>query len=99
MFYLFLAMVQVTGAAPSDSIDLTVSQQCKSKDSANDEIIVCGRRGESPYRLKELPRSGPPIPKAGLKLADGVQATAEAEGADVGGYPSKRAMVRLNIKF
>src|SRR5215211_7857426 len=93
----FLLLAQAVSASPPQSIDLTVPQPCQAENRAADEVVVCaGRNGESPYRLKQpAPAPGRELPKAELKIAEGVSAGAETEAADVGGLPSKRAMIRL----
>lgn len=90
----------------SERIDLTklVPPECPSSDA--EEIVVCGRAGESPYRLKPLP----PLPEKKKKVAGpgiGIQlsenarinAYGETVGLDGGGGQSTRAMVRLTIGF
>jgi hypothetical protein len=71
----------------------------------DDEIVVCGSAGESPYRLKPLPPlpdkkkrvAGPGI---GLQLAPGVRTNAYGETVGLeGGGQATRAMVRLTIDF
>ena len=39
------------------------------------------------------------MPKAQVRLAPGVSASAETDQADVGGFPSNRMLVRLKFKF
>lgn len=84
-------------------IDLTkLSAECPKGEA--DEIIVCGRAGESPYRLKPLPPlpdkkhvAGPGI---GMELAPGVRVNAYGETVTVeGGGQSNRAMTRLTLGF
>jgi hypothetical protein len=64
------------------------------------DITVCARTDE-PYRLKKLPagveREKAP-PKTEVALLGG-KAAVETEQADVGGFPSNRAMVRFKVPF
>ena len=100
---LFLAaMLQAVSASPPERVDLTIPQPCAAQRSETDEVVVCANRsGESPYRLSEVPEpaEGGALPKAEVKVAEGVSAGAETEKADVGGFSSNRAMVRLKVKF
>ena len=101
MALLFLAMLQATGSAPSEKVDLIVAQRCKAPTATSDEIVVCARRGDglSPYRIKQAPPARSEIPKAEVQLGDGLSASAETQSYDVGGFPSNRLMMRLKIKF
>jgi hypothetical protein len=101
MSLLFAAIIQAVTSTPPEKIDLTIPQLCETQKSNDDEIVVCGRRGEglSPYRINQPPHRQLEPPKAELQLVDGVRAAAETENADVGGFPSNRLMVRLKIKF
>lgn len=66
-----------------------------------DELVVCGRAEEqSAHRLKPLPPrfERPLLPKAQAKILGG-SGSIEAEQADVGGTPSRRAMIRMKWKF
>lgn len=96
-----LALAQAVSASPPDRVDLTVPQPCQAQRADADEIVVCANRdGQSPYRIKQAERrSDPGMPKAQVKIAQGVNAAAETEQADVGGFPSNRAMIRIKIKF
>lgn len=101
MSLLLIALAQAVTSTPPEKIDLTAPQPCETQKSKDDEIVVCARRndGSSPYRINQpMPRKSEPA-KAELQLADGVDAAAETENADVGGFPSNRVMVRLKIKF
>ncbi len=101
MVFLVLALAQAVSASPPERIDLTLPQPCRSKQADTGEIVVCANRnGESPYRLQQPePSAGKTVPKAEVKVAEGVNAGVETEAADVGGFVSNRAMVRLKIKF
>lgn len=82
-------------------VDLTkLSPQCPKGN--DEEIVVCGRAEESPYRLKPLP----PLPQKkrvggpgiGMKLSDNTRANVYGETVGLeGGGQSNRAMVRLTI--
>ena len=98
---LSFALAQIAVAASPERIDLTIPQPCRADQMDSGEVVVCAyRNGESPYRLK-LPvqsrKEG--LPKAETQVAEGVTLSGETEGADVGGFPSNRAMIRLKIKF
>lgn len=102
MSLLLAALLQAMSASPPERVDLTIPQPCAAQRSETDEVVVCGNRnGESPYRLKEpvAPEEGQALPKAEVKLADGVTVGAGTEQADVGGFPSNRIMLGLKIKF
>ena len=95
-----LALAQAVSANPPQRIDLTIQQPCQPQAASPDEVVVCARPGESPYRLQQPPaRPAKRIPKAEVKIAEGVAVAGETEAADVGGQVSNRAMVRLKIKF
>lgn len=96
-----LALAQAVSASPPERVDLTVPQPCQAQQADAGEIVVCANRdGQSPYRIKQPERRPEPgAPKAQVKIAEGVNAAAETEPADVGGFPSNRAMVRIKIKF
>jgi len=97
---LTLVVAQAVSASPPERVDLTIRQPCQAQTSAPDEVVVCARTGENPYRLKQLPAPPPrELPKAEVQVAEGVQAGVETEQADVGGHPSNRAMLRLKVKF
>lgn len=64
------------------------------------DITVCARTDE-PYRLKKLPAGmerDEALPKAQIGVAGGTLAV-EGEQAEVGGIPSRRAMVRFKVPF
>lgn len=97
---LFGLMLQAIGSTPPETIDLTVPQPCAAPAPADGEILVCaGRDGRGPYRIQPAPPAGSDVAKAETQLANGVNASVETESHDVGGFPSKRAMVRLKIRF
>ena len=103
MSLLLAAMVQAMSASPPERVDLTISQPCADRRADDGVLIVCANRnGVSPYRLQEqeeVPAEGSALPKAEVKIADGVTADAATEQTDVGGFPSNRIMVGLKIKF
>jgi hypothetical protein len=98
---LLAAMAQAVTSVPPEKIDLTIRRPCEAQKSNDDEIVVCARRNDSlsPYRIYQPPPRQSDIPKAEMRLADGLSASAETENAEVGGFPSNRVMVRLKIKF
>lgn len=100
MFFIALAQA-IAGMPPPEPAGPARPLSCDSKDAAPGEVVVCGRRAKvrSPYRLDPVEDDSGELPKAELELAEGVKATADTETADVGGFPSKRAMVRIKIKF
>ena len=98
MRLLLAAMLQAVSASPPERIDLTIRQPC-SESADSEEVVVCARRGESPYRLKEVPPPATKQTKAEVKIAGGVSVGAETESADVGGFASNRAMLRFKLKF
>ena len=102
MSLLLAAILQAISASPPERVDLTIPQPCAAQRSETDEVVVCANRdGESPYRLTEVPEpnGNAALPKAEVKVADGVGVGAEMEKAEVGGFDSNRAMVRLKFKF
>lgn len=100
MLLLLAALTQTISPVPSENIDVTIPRSCEAKKTATDEILVCAKRTDrSPYRITQPPPRQSRVPKAELQLADGVSASADIDGYDVGGFPSNRIMVRLKIKF
>ena len=98
---IFAAIAQAVSSTPPEEIDLTIRHPCEIRKAIDNEIVVCARRedGSSPYRIKQPPPRQTERGKAELQLADGVSAAAETESADVGGFRSNRAMIRVKIKF
>ena len=95
-------MLQAIASAPPERIDLTAPRPCAGQRSSDGEILVCARRGDGPgpYRIAPAPAARPDgLPKAEVKLAGGVVASAETESHDVGGFPSKRALLRFRVRF
>ena len=100
MSLLLVAMLQVATASPPERVDLTIAQPCAARAGAADEVVVCANRdGRSPYRLEEPVVATKAPPKAEVAIAEGVSAATETEAADVGGFPSERAMIRLKVRF
>ena len=92
------AVLQTISATP-ERIDLTVPQPCE-RAKAGEEVVVCANRsGESPYRLKQPAQKERGPAKAQVQIGEGVAIAGETEQADVGGFTSNRAMLRLKIKF
>jgi len=99
MILFSLALAQVVSSYVPETIDLTIPRPCRA--GGADEVVVCANRnGGNPYRLKQVP---PPrkegLPSAQAQIAEGVTVSGETEYADVGGFPSNRAMIRLKIRF
>lgn len=101
MSLLLAVMLQAVQATPPERIDLTIKQSCEAPQEAPADIVVCGRKSKAQrYRLNEpLPEREADIRKAELELLPGVKAAVEAEGSEVGGQQSNRAMIRLKVKF
>ncbi len=98
MQLLFLVAAQAaTGAAP-ERIDLTIPPPCGTARAAGDEIIVCAP-GSRPYRINQPAAGQSELPKAEVRIARGVRASAETEQVDVGGFPSNRVVIRLKFSF
>ena len=98
MHLLVLVAIQAAASAAPVRIDLTVPPPCGARRATNDEIVVCAK-GSNPYRIKQPPAPPSGLPKAQVQIAEGVQASADTEQADVSGFPSNRAVVRLKFKF
>jgi hypothetical protein len=98
---LLAALAQAISGVPPERIDLLISQPCATRTAARDEVVVCANRagGPSPYRISQPPLSQAQMPKAEVQLADGVSVAAETEQADILGFPSNRAVLRLKLKF
>lgn len=98
MFLLLAAALQIVPVQRPETIALTISQPCAGK--TGEEVVVCAKRGDSPYRLRDVPPARrQALPAAQVKIADGVSAGAETESADVGGFASNRMMVRSSSSF
>ena len=94
-----ILLAQIAVTAPRETIDLTIAQPCQEA-RTDAEVVVCARRGDSPYRLRDVPPAKrQALPDAQVKIANGVSAGAETESADVGGFQSNRMMVRFKLKF
>ena len=97
MIFLLAAALQTVPVHGSETIDFRMAQPCDGR--TDEEVVVCARRGESPYRLKQpTPPARKPV-KAEVSIANGVAVSAETENADVGGLASNRTMLRLKVKF
>jgi len=97
MILLLAAALQTVAIQRTETIDFTMRQPCDGQSS--EEVVVCAKRGESPYRLKQPAPPPQKTAKAEVTIADGVAASAETESADVGGFASNRLMLRLKVKF
>ncbi|WP_322963699.1 hypothetical protein [Sphingomonas fuzhouensis] len=76
---------------------LATTRRCPPDDGGGD-VVVCGRSSDA-YRIGAIPDYSRPmtLPKARTTIAGVGALSAEAEQVDVGGTPSKRAMIRLTI--
>ena len=97
MILLLAAALQTVPVQRTETIDFTIHQPCEGK--TDEEVVVCAKRGQSPYRLKALPPAEHKLGDAKVQISDGVSAAAETESADVGGFTSNRLMVRFKVKF
>lgn len=92
-------LAQTAVQMPRETIDLTIAQPCQEA-RTDAEVVVCAKRGDSPYRLRDAPPAKrQALPDAKLTIADGVSVAAETEGAEIGGFASNRMMVRFKLKF
>ena len=99
MFVILFA--QAAAAVPSSLVGPPVPRRCEEIGSRSDEVVVCAARprARSPYRI-ELPAADQTgLGKAEVSVGNGAKIAAETETADVGGFPSKRAMIRLKVAF
>lgn len=65
----------------------------------NGEIVVCAQDNEQ-FRLRPLPdRFEPKEAPLALKLSENASAKVEAESAGIGGFVSKRIMMKMKLKF
>jgi hypothetical protein len=98
---LLLTFLSLQVAEPSISSTIKIlPDRCRAASTREDEVVVCGRRGDqSPYRIGPQAPSPPTLPDATFKLSDGVEAKLSADQGEVGGIPTNRAMIRLKIKF
>lgn len=97
--FLTLLLAQAVAASPPERIDLTVTPPCVPWGNG-EEVVVCAKRGgKKPDRVSDAPQAKDGLPKAELGISPGVKLSGETEAADVGGFPSNRAMVRLKVKF
>jgi hypothetical protein len=101
MSLLLVLLAQAFSPGTAEAISLAATQPCRERRSSTDEIVICKSRDEpSPYRINQpVQQSRQAIPPASIKIAKGVNASADTEAADVGGFPSNRLMLRLKIKF
>ena len=92
-------LAQTAVQMPRETVDLTLSQPCREA-RTDAEVVVCAKRGDSPYRLRDVPPAKrQALPEAQVTIAEGVTAGAETESAEVGGFQSNRMMVRFKLKF
>ena len=104
MLLLMMTMLQPAEADATSSVKFPrytePPRRCAATaDAASDEIVVCATRSDK-YRINPLPPAGQPgLPKAERNLGNGTVVNVHTEQAEVGGQPSKRAMVTLKIGF
>lgn len=73
------------------------ARRCPPDDGGGD-VVVCGRSSDAD-RIGTIPDYSAPmtLPRARAEIPVVGAVSAEVEQADVGGTPSKRAMIRLTI--
>ena len=82
-----------------DPLAVTGDAACTTSPDEN-AIVICGMpEAGDHWRIDPADRSKSMVPKALWQLSDDVSLAAEAEGAEIGGQQSNRAMVRLKIRF
>ena len=98
---LLAALAQAISGTPPERIDLLIPQPCAARTAASDEVVVCANRAgdPGPYRISQPPSAEAQMRKAEVQLAVGVTVAAEADQADILGFPSNRALLRLKLKF
>lgn len=106
MLLLGLLIAQPVSDNPATIIDLTVRNECPAPSRGSDEIVICapGEGDPDRFRLPQSLRGDPdaevrPLPKAEISLSENAVASAEAEQVEIGGAPSRRAVVRVKIGF
>lgn len=89
-------------AVPLDLNPLTLRRRCGTE---GDEILVCGRRGESPYRTPPLPPA-PLDPERethipfGFDIGQGMRLGPTIDQVTLpGGFISRRVMMTLRTRF
>lgn len=96
MLLLWLS-AQAAGDPPTP-LDLSLPPLRCSADGSAAEVTVCGRRDKNRYRIAPQYRTPP---NEGLGRAErrigGVGVGAATERVDVGGWPSNRIMLTINI--
>ena len=92
--------VAIQAVDPAISAERLLARPERCLKQAGEEIIVCGRRNEqSPYRIGPQRPAPAALPDAEFSLGDGVKLRLNAEQGELGGIPTNRAMVTLNIRF
>lgn len=99
-----LLALLVQSAPAAEVIDLTKLVPSECREGEADEIVICGRAGESSDRLRPLPpppdRKRVAGPGIGVQLAPNARANVYGETVGLeGGGQSNRAMVRLTVEF
>lgn len=103
VIWLMLVQTETSGGSspPVATVQLVPERRCRP--DTDGDIVVCGRVDNSLYRLQKLPdqyqRDNDGLPRARHVLGDGSTVSAETEQVDVGGFPSKRLMLRWKKGF
>jgi hypothetical protein len=96
------ALMLLLQAGPPDAAPRPrIARPCppETPETPSGDVVVCGRRDQEEFRLRPLPdryEAAEGLPRAATKLGPGT-ISAETEQVDVGGFPSRRAMVRFKM--
>jgi hypothetical protein len=98
---LLVLLVQTVAELAADPSGPPLLKLCEADSKDIDEIVVCAPREKkrSPYRINVPRGQQKGLGKAEVTLGNGVRASAETESVDVGGFPSKRALIRIKVGF
>ena len=91
-----------TLAGPPVPAPIRLTPACPPPNADADDAVVCARRGQADqYRLKPLPPTaeGGALPRAETRVFGNAKLSGETEAANVGGFVSNRAMLRLKVGF
>lgn len=85
---------------PPTKIDLAISRPCTAA-AEDGEIVVCARPDANErFRYRDMSVEQPTIlPRAEVRLNDSMNLAVTGETAGIGGFQSRRAMVRFRLKF
>lgn len=98
------SVLDVPAAAPRAAAPGPITRDARScPESADGEIVVCGRRDDASDRYR-LPPPGPEresaLPRAAFNISGNVSGAVEAEQAEIlPGLVSRRLMVRVKVPF